>query len=72
VSLHRSSAATGSFALTVGTSEHFPLLYDFLEAAQCAADDVLTNYRSHDCRQQGCGEWVPIGGPAANMPERRM
>ena len=39
--------------------EQFPLLYPSLEAAQRAADDVLIDYQTHDCRQQGCGEWVP-------------
>jgi hypothetical protein len=27
-----------------------------------SADDVLINYRPHDCEQCGCGEWMPIVG----------
>jgi hypothetical protein len=33
-----------------------------IESAQRAADDVLINYKPHDCKQCGCGEWVPIVG----------
>jgi hypothetical protein len=52
--------------------QHTPVLYESLEAAQRAADDVLINYRPHDCRLQGCGDWVPIKGPTQNGPERLM
>jgi hypothetical protein len=52
--------------------EHFPLLYDSLEAAQQAADDVLINYQPHACRQVGCEEWVPVPAPTQRTPERPM
>jgi hypothetical protein len=41
---------------------HFPRAHPDIESAQRAADDVLINYRPHDCKQCGCGEWVPIVG----------
>jgi hypothetical protein len=52
--------------------EHFPLLYDSLEAAQRAADDVLINYLPHDCRHGGCGAWEPIKGLRQGGPQRPM
>src|SRR3989442_875259 len=39
---------------------HFPCVYPTIESAQRAADDVLINYRPHDCRQCGCGEWTVV------------
>jgi hypothetical protein len=50
--------------------EHFPLLYESLEAAQRAADDLLVTYLRHDCRQKGCGQWVQV--PGLSGPERPM
>jgi hypothetical protein len=50
----------------------FPLLYHSLEAAQRAADDVLIGDHPHDCRQVGCGEWVPFQGVVPSGPERPM
>ena len=41
---------------------HFGRIHPDIESAQRAADDVLINYRPHDCKQRGCGEWVPIVG----------
>ena len=52
--------------------EQFPLLYDSLESAQHASDDVLINYQPHDCRQVGCGEWVPVKVLGQSGPVRPM
>jgi len=41
---------------------HFRRTHPDGEAAQRAADDVLINYRPHDCKQCGCGEWAAIVG----------
>jgi len=39
---------------------HFRRTHPDIESAQQAAEDVLINYRPHDCKQCGCGEWMPI------------
>jgi len=44
------------------TPPHFRRTHPDIESAQRAADDVLINYRPHDCKQCGCGDWVPIVG----------
>ena len=56
----------------VAIPEHFPLLYESLEAAQRAADDVLINYRPHDCQQLGCGAWIRIESPSTPTPQTPM
>ena len=48
------------------------MLYHSLEAAQRAADGVLINDHPHDCRQVGCGEWMPFQGVGPASPERPM
>jgi hypothetical protein len=30
------------------------------------------NYLPHDCRQAGCGDWIPVQGPDRSGPERVM
>ena len=41
---------------------HFSRTHPDIEAAQRAADHVLINFRPLDCKQCGCGEWVPVAG----------
>jgi hypothetical protein len=41
---------------------HFHRAHADIESAQRAADDVLINYRPHDCKQCGCGEWASVVG----------
>lgn len=39
---------------------HFQTAHSTVEAAQRTADDVLINYRPHDCKREGCGDWKAI------------
>ncbi len=50
----------------------FPLLYHSLEAAQRAVDNVLNSDHPHDCRQVGCGDWVPFHGAEQSIPRLPM
>jgi RimJ/RimL family protein N-acetyltransferase len=49
-------------------SPHFRRTHPDIESAQRAADDVLINYRPHDCSQSGCGEWVPTAAGIVLRP----
>ena len=47
----------------------FQTRYETLEAAMHAADDLAARHFSHQCGEQGCGQWVPVP-PAHDAPHR--